>query len=51
MWFRIEFIPRLQPCAERVLVCSPYIDAFRFRDRFCQFLFYLRLRFAEDVLD
>ena len=51
MWLRIEFIPRLQPCAERVLVCSPYIDAFRFRDRLCQLFFYLRLRFAEDIFN
>ena len=51
MWFRIEFIPRLQPCAERVLVCSPYIDAFRFCDSFRQLFFHFCLCLAENALD
>ena len=51
MWLRIEFIPRLQPCTEGVFVCATYIDAFRFRDCLCKFLFYLCLRLAEDVLN
>ena len=51
MRFCVKLIPRLQPCTERILVCPPYIDAFRFRDRFCQFFFYLCLRLAEDILD
>ena len=51
MWLRIEFIPRLQPCAERVLVCSPYIDAFRFCDSFRQLFFHFCLCLAKDVLN
>ena len=51
MWLRVEFIPRLQPCAEGVLVRTAYIDGFRFRDCLCQFLFYLCLRLAENVLN
>ena len=47
----VELVPRLQPCAERVFVRSPYIDAFRFRDCLCQLLFYLCLRLAENALD
>ena len=51
MWLRVEFIPRLQPCAERVFVRSPHIDSFRFRNRFRQLLFYLCLCLAENALD
>ena len=51
MRFCVKLIPRLQPCAERVLVCPPHIDVFRFRDRLRQLLFYFCLCLAEDVLN
>ena len=51
MWLRIEFIPRLQPCAERIFVQPTSVKRFRFGDRSGELLFHFCLCLAENALD
>ena len=51
MWLRIEFIPRLQPCAERIFVHPLSVKHLRIGNRSGELLFHFCLCLAENALD